>query len=112
MPMPSRLPAIDIIASIRCSEINRIASRRRGETFLLANLLIRETQCIANFRLMKNLIGFLAEERIDESLRVERFDILRRFAEADEFYGNIELFLDRHHHAALCGSIQFCKHDA
>src|ERR1700722_11563398 len=35
-----------------------------------------------------------SKESIDETLRVEGFDVLRGFAEADEFYGDVELIAD------------------
>ncbi|MDB6020597.1 MAG: permease of the major facilitator superfamily, partial [Pedosphaera sp.] len=54
----------------------------------------------------------LRKQRLRVLLRVERLQIIRLFAEADEFDGQAQFFLNRHHHAAIAGAVQFGHHQA
>src|SRR5579871_3288185 len=56
--------------------------------------------------------ALVAEDRVDERLRVERRQVVRTLTEADELYGNFKLALHRDHDAALGGSVQLRQHDA
>src|SRR3954452_1491565 len=52
------------------------------------------------------------EERVDELVGVERDEVIRRLAEADELDGDAELGLDRKHDAALRGAVELGQHHA
>ena len=46
------------------------------------------------------------KQRLRELLRVEGLQVVRLFAEADEFDGQAEFLLDRHHHAAFARAVE------
>ena len=53
----------------------------------------------------------LVQQRVHECFGVERCQVVRAFAQADELDGNAELLLNSDHDAALCRAVKLGQHD-
>ena len=58
------------------------------------------------------MLFLLGKQRIRILLRIERLQIIRLFAEADEFDRQAEFFLDGDDHAAFAGAIELGNHQS
>ncbi|MFM1942854.1 MAG: hypothetical protein RI897_1836 [Verrucomicrobiota bacterium] len=58
------------------------------------------------------LWGLVFEEGLGEGLGVEGLEVIRLFAEADEFYGYAEFLLDSDDGAAFAGAVEFRDDEA
>jgi hypothetical protein len=58
------------------------------------------------------VVQLFLKQCLRELLRVERLQIVRLLAEADEFDGQTEFFLDGNHHAAFARSVELGNDEA